>query len=204
MEVTDKVIMDIEEDKKNYGDSDFDEEWQKSVSQEVKEANKKLIERFPFLIPRNAWSGKKITDGKGFWHGNPDEVPEYDYEYTALDEMPEGWRKAFGEQMCQEIMDELVAADLVDDYFPTQIKEKYGSLRWYDNYGTEKLYKEIIPKYEALSEKTCIKCGAPATQYTLGWISPYCDECAKEQAEYDKLISYNEYWGIDPSTGSDK
>ena len=53
--------------------------------QSNKESNQKLIERFPFLIPRNRWTGK---------------VPEdYDYSYTELDSMPDGWRKAFGEQM---------------------------------------------------------------------------------------------------------
>ncbi len=50
--------------------------------QSNKESNQKLIERFPFLIPRNRWTGK---------------VPEdYDYSYTELDSMPDGWRKAFG------------------------------------------------------------------------------------------------------------
>ena len=37
----------------------------------TKEQNKKLIERYPFLMPRNRWTGK---------------VPEdYDYSYTELD-----------------------------------------------------------------------------------------------------------------------
>ena len=50
--------------------------------QSNKESNQKLIERFPFLIPRNRWTGK---------------IPEdYDYSYTELDSMPDGWRKAFG------------------------------------------------------------------------------------------------------------
>ena len=41
--------------------------------QSNKESNQKLIERFPFLIPRNRWTGK---------------VPEdYDYSYTELDSM---------------------------------------------------------------------------------------------------------------------
>lgn len=53
--------------------------------QSNKESNQKLIERFPFLMPRNRWTGK---------------VPEdYDYSYTELDSMPDGWRKAFGEQI---------------------------------------------------------------------------------------------------------
>ena len=45
--------------------------------QSNKESNQKLIERFPFLMPRNRWAG---------------EVPEdYDYSYTELDSMPDGF-----------------------------------------------------------------------------------------------------------------
>ena len=77
--------------------------------QSNKESNQKLIERFPFLMPRNRWTG---------------EVPEdYDYSYTELDSMPDGWRKAFGEQMCEDIREELVRAEYLDQYRITQIKE---------------------------------------------------------------------------------
>ena len=98
------------------------------VSRETKDRNRALCERFPFLIPSNRWSGMRITEagGGGYYPGNPSEIPDYDWEYTELDNMPEGWRKAFGEQMCQEIMDELVANDMVDSYRIFQIKEKYG------------------------------------------------------------------------------
>lgn len=144
--------------------------------QTTKQENKKLCEKYPFLLPRNSWSGKKITDGKGFWPGSPDEIPKYDYEYTVLDEMPDGWRIAFGEQMCQELKEALEKANKLDDYYPVQIKEKFGSLRWYTNFDTEETNK-IVSKYEDLSAKTCIKCGKPATQITTGWISPYCDDC---------------------------
>ena len=158
----------------------------------VKEKNKELCEKYPFLIPSNRWSGKRITDccgldgEEGYWPGEPEEHPEYDWSYTELDEMPFGWKKAFGEQICEEIMQELVEHDCVDQYRILDIKEKYGSLRWYDSGGTEKIYNEIIPKYEALSEKTCIRCGAPATKISTGWISPWCDTCAL--AIYDETI----------------
>ena len=130
------------------------------------EENKKLIERFPFLIPRNRWTDEIHKD--------------YDYSVTELDFMPDGWRIAFGEQMCQEIMDELIVNDWVDKYRIFDIKEKFGHLCWYDNYGSDKIHKEIIPKYVDLSTKTCIKCGRPAKWMTTWWISPYCDECKKE------------------------
>lgn len=94
--------------------------------------------------------------------------------------MPVGWRKAFGEKMCEEIMDELVAHDSVDSYRVTEIKEKYAELRWYDWNSTDKIQNEIIPKYTELSRRICIRCGEPATKISMGWISPYCDKCAEE------------------------
>lgn len=141
--------------------------------------NKKLCEKYPFLIPRNSFSGKRITEGAGFWPGSPDEIPEYDYEFTELDEMPDGWRKAFGANMMNELKQELEKQGLLDSYVIQQIKEKYGTLRWYDYGGTKKTDK-IIDKYEKLSARTCIKCGKPATRVTTGWISPYCDDCCPE------------------------
>lgn len=138
-----------------------------------KEYNKQLIEKYPFLLPRNRWTGKVPAD--------------YDYSYTELDAMPDGWRKAFGEQMCQEIEEELEKYNLQNEYRISQIKEKYGSLCWYDFGCTGKILREIIPTYEKLSKRICIKCGKPATKMTLGWISPYCDDCCPE-SEYATSI----------------
>ena len=134
----------------------------------TKEENRALCERFPFLLPRNRWSGE-VASG-------------YDFEYTELDAMPDGWRKAFGEQLCEELLAELTRTGRPDDYRILQIKEKYGSLRWYDNWNTEHGY-EILDQYEALSRHTCIRCGAPATRITTGWISPYCDACCPDNSE---------------------
>ena len=89
-----------------------------------KEKNKKLIERYPFLIPHD-----RLTD----------EVPkDFDYTYTEIDDMPNGWRDAFGEQMCEEIREELVRVGHLEKYRVVQIKEKYGCLCWYDFGGTKK------------------------------------------------------------------
>ena len=142
----------------------------------TKKQNQTLCKKYPFLIPRNAWSGKKITDGKGYWPQSPDEEPKYNYEFTALDEMPDGWRIAFGEKMCEELRIALEKTGHLNDYYPVQIKEKFGQLRFYTNFSTKET-EAIIDKYTAISEKTCIKCGKPATQITQGWISPFCDKC---------------------------
>ena len=134
--------------------------------------NKRLVEEYPFLMPRNRFT---------------DEIPDdYDYTYTELDDMPDGWRKAFGEQMCAEIKEAL--GPNVDDYRVIQIKEKYGQLRWYGMNSNEKVF-EIIDKYSQLSEHICVSCGAPATKISLGWICPWCDECASKM--YGKFVPLN-------------
>ena len=167
------------------------------VSQEVKDRNMALCEKYPFLIPRNCWSGMRITEAQngGFWPGDPEAVPDYDYEYTELDQMPDGWREAFGLDLCEELKQELLSAGgqkALDDYMIVQIKEKWGYLHWYDNGCTERWFSEILPKYEALSERTCVHCGKPAKYISNGWISPWCEDCAKDIR--DRMVPIEEWF----------
>lgn len=130
------------------------------------EANKSLVEEFPFLLPIST-----LTD----------KVPKnYDYSYTNFDLIPEGWRKAFGIKLCKELKEVLIKEKYLEKYRICEIKEKYGRLRWYDFGHTNPIW-EVLSKYEKLSAKTCIVCGEPATKISLGYISPYCDDCAKKE-----------------------
>lgn len=162
------------------------------VTEGQRAENKRLCDKFPFLIPSNRWSGKKINSGEdGYWPGNQGVIPKWNYEYTELDDMPDGWRMAFGEQMCEEILEELRANNMVDKYRILQIKEKYGQLRFYDNGFTQHGY-DIISKYTEISERTCINCGKPATKISTGWISPWCDDCA--DSVYDRMVPIDEFY----------
>lgn len=109
--------------------------------------------------------------------------------YTELDAMEPGWRKAFGIQMCKEIKKELKKHKFLYKYRISQIKEKFGGLRWYDT-GIPKDSKiwDIIDKYTQISYKTCVVCGKPATKMSKGWICPYCDDCIGDRGfiEIDK------------------
>jgi hypothetical protein len=109
--------------------------------------------------------------------------------HTELDAMDEGWRKAFGLQMCEEIKQALLKSGgrkYLYKYRIMQIKEKWGGLRWYDAWSTKEIMK-IISKYEDISYKTCIKCGKPAKWVSKGWICPYCDDCKEKDREYDRI-----------------
>ena len=97
--------------------------------------------------------------------------------HTELDAMEPGWRKEFGIQMCKEIRAALLKHGLkfLFKYRIMQIKEKFGELRWYDEFSTQDI-QDIINKYEDISRHTCIVCGKPATKMSTGWICPYCNE----------------------------
>lgn len=62
-----------------------------------------------------------------------------------------------------------------------QIKEKFGTLRFYINEYTEELDK-IISKYELMSETVCEECGEPGKlRPELRWIKTLCDKHAEER-----------------------
>lgn len=144
----------------------------KELKERIKR-NKELVKKYPFLVIKiNPWTGEKLYK------------KDYDYEYIWWDDIPDGWREAFGEQMCDELLEILKKADCVDKYEIVQIKEKFGGLRWYDNGVPESVKDEYfawLNKYEVLSENTCINCGKPSTHFTGGWIMPMCDNCDKHE-----------------------
>lgn len=65
--------------------------------------------------------------------------------------------------------------NIFEGFTAVQVKEKYGTLRFYMNYETE-----VISKYirlaELLSESTCEKCGASGKIRGTGWMYVACDE----------------------------
>ena len=140
------------------------------------EENKKLIERYPFLRPQKVFFNELEDD--------------YDYTTTFLDGMPQGWKKSFAIQMCEELREELIKHNYLDEYRLIQVKEKFGGLRWYDcGFPIESKIDEIINKYEELSEKTCIVCGERATKLTKGWICPFCDKCFEEYHNKESYVA---------------
>ena len=70
--------------------------------------NIELIKKYPWLQLRNVRTNEKL-----------------DSEFTWLDDLPEGWRKAFGLQMVEELDQILRKANYQDKYKIAQIKEKW-------------------------------------------------------------------------------
>ena len=130
--------------------------------------NRRLVKQFPFLLPRNIFTDKTPED--------------YCYTHTLLDLLPDTWYKAFGEDLCKDLKKILIEDGLLDDFRIEEIKEKYGTLRIYTNFTSDKI-DEVLRKYEDLSMMTCICCGKPATHYnTSGWINFVCKNCAEKDS----------------------
>jgi len=68
-------------------------------------------------------------------------------------------------------------------YFsPVQVKEKWGCFTMYFD-ASEDVYDEIERLNQELywwTESHCYACGAPAAYTSLGWLTYYCEDCAKE------------------------
>lgn len=132
-----------------------------------------LFIRYPFLQPRNVWTGKRYWD------------------FNKMNEIPKGWRKAFGKQFKKDLRQALIKDEILKTFQFTQIKEKYGTLRLYNN-GEGPETEKVIRYYESLSMCYCIRCGKPARYETKGWIEYLCEDCFDESENINRS-NYDEY-----------
>lgn len=132
---------------------------------------KELIEKYPFLLPRNVWTDKLDDD--------------YDYSYCWFkDDIPQGWWKFFGLVYLDDLKEVLEKYDFLDKFRFLQVKEKYGGLRAYNGGAPEEWFSHEYA-WEYISEHTCVECGKfPVPMRYFGWVSPYCEEHAWNGREW--------------------
>lgn len=66
-------------------------------------------------------------------------------------------------------------AEQQQSFYATQVKEKYGTLRFYMSSEDETMSK-IIATAESESATTCEVCGKPGELFGTLWLSTVCDE----------------------------
>lgn len=130
----------------------------------IKMRNKKLVKLHPYLLPRNVWTDKVV---KG-----------YDYTWTEYDCISKGWQIGFGEFFLEDLRKACLKTNFLDKLRFTQIKEKYGSLRLYNNGAPQEVH-DVLTKYEFISEYVCYHCGNPNACVVddYGWYLPMCKCC---------------------------
>ena len=70
-------------------------------------------------------------------------------------------------------------AELHSDYVIDQIKEKFGSLRFYAT-GVGEDGQKLIHEAEVKSAEICEDCGQPGKSRSGGWVRTLCDKHANK------------------------
>lgn len=143
-----------------------------------------FVMRYPFWKARNVFTGKFLG-----------------YSFTWYDDIPEGWKKAFGKQLSKDIKNAFKKDKKLNPkltwkqaLYWEQIKEKYGSLCLYAS-ATGNI-QTVLDKYELLSHAYCIHCGNPARYKTPFYIEYLCENCMRKElnAQFkDEECLYDDY-----------
>lgn len=96
-------------------------------------------------------------------------------------ECEKGWDSIL-DNLCECIRDYTIRNPLAYPLEITQVKEKFGTLRFYTN-GSDDYIDGMICLAEYLSSKTCEKCGATNCvnlERIGGWIKTICSTCRRK------------------------
>ena len=114
----------------------------------------------------------------------PDDAGEYEPALRALlARIPDGWGPWIDcgpgwYPILARLEERLQQID--PDYRVHQIKEKFGTLRFYFSSRHLDASLEVAADAEAESERTCERCGNPGSlRKRNGWFRTVCDDCAQ-------------------------
>ena len=98
------------------------------------------------------------------------------YKYCKGLEIGPGWYDLVSElsSKIEEILEDQDRAGQ-EHCYASQVKEKYGTLRFYMASETDEI-SNLIEEYENKSMHICEKCGAPGKWYDNGWCHTHCEE----------------------------
>ena len=171
-----------------------------------KELDKKLVETYPELY-RNRFGDMRETlmcwgfDCGDGWYQIIDNLSytltmshrgaKKDLEYWTENLGKEVWPGRIGTQ--EDIDREQKEFDQTPMPVAVQVKEKFGTLRFYVDGATDAQYN-YINFAEIMSGRTCEECGKPGQTYHMGWYRTLCEEHADEEygeeaAEYRNKTS---------------
>lgn len=93
-------------------------------------------------------------------------------------EVGDGWFNII-DQLCANIQSQ-IDWTCKDQVVATQVKEKFGTLRFYYNGGDEYI-SGLVSMAEAISAVTCETCGKPGKLRGKHWLYTACDEHSKKE-----------------------
>lgn len=135
------------------------------------ELDRQLCERYPKIFAERFLDMQATAMCWGFEHG--------DGWYAIIDRLCANiqshldWVNRDGEKVTQVVAE--------------QVKEKFGTLRFYYRGGDEYI-RGLVSMAESMSGFTCEDCGAPGKTDGSGWISTLCETHRKERSKNETIF----------------
>jgi hypothetical protein len=162
------------------------------------ELDKQLCERYPLVFKDRHASMRETAMCWGFEHGDgwfpildtlcallyaPYREAAEEYEYARKHEGTAPWEGADVITAVEVERKRLAKAQAAQATpIAVQVKEKFGTLRFYVQGANEQTY-HYIEFAEALSARTCEECGAPGRTRGGGWVRTLCDRHEEERTK---------------------
>lgn len=104
-------------------------------------------------------------------------------KFMSPDRDPMDWQKERADEILKELENGTFnVTEKVTQVVADQVKEKFGTLRFYFHGGDE-YCRGVAAMAESMTVFTCEECGAPGTQNRGGWIKTLCETHQKERDE---------------------
>ena len=110
------------------------------------------------------------------------DIAPYMFNYEGSDNIQQSLLP-FGFECCdgwygilKELVEKIAQIDKDKTVKVVQVKEKFGTLRFYIEGGSKEIY-DLIDKAETKSETTCEYCGAEGRSRGYSWAITLCDNC---------------------------
>jgi len=136
------------------------------------ELDKALVEKYPLIFKNRHGDMRETLMCWGFEHGD-------------------GWYPII-DSLCGNIQNHIdwqtKQGKTVPQVVATQVKEKFGTLRFYYD-GGDDVIDGMVRMAESWSAVACEECGTPGTQNSRGWIKTLCETHRREREDqYENRI----------------
>jgi len=118
----------------------------------------------------NRENTKKLNDEFEFFHP---ELPPTENLMCFGFECDDGWFDLIW-KLCEDIRTELKVNPM--DFLVMQVKEKFGGLRFYPGFASDKIF-DLIDEAEEKSYEICETCGKPGKITGGNWVKTSCEKC---------------------------
>ena len=133
------------------------------TEQEYEDFEKRMHERFPGMFS-NPYGGFAV--GKGWW-------PIIEILCENIQRHID-WKNSTRSMLLKDNPYDIKVPDELEQVVVAQIKEKFGTLRFYYD-GGDDVIRGMVKMAEAWADSSCEECRAPGSRRSGGWVRTLCD-----------------------------